>query len=89
MYALPLKKLASLKATLARSYHRPTNWLRGDIKYYFADFVRKGGTPPLTEKKIRQKKVTDLGGTPLYGQEEGVTDFGGTPSPPSSTKSAK
>ena len=35
--------------------------LRGDIKYYFADFVRKGGTPPpLYEQNFRQQKVTDI-----------------------------
>ena len=55
--------------------------LREDIKYYFADFVRK--------------VVTDLGGTPLppftdnFFGEEGVTDLGGTPPPPLRTKSAK
>ena len=34
--------------------------LRGNIKYYFADFVRRGGDPPppFTYKKIA-KKVTD------------------------------
>ena len=45
--------------------------VREDIKYYFADFVRKGGTPPpFTDKIFSKKKVTDLGGTPpppLYG----------------------
>ena len=69
--------------------------LRGDIKYYFADFVHKGVPPtPLRTKFSAKKccflpkntfflvkKVTDLGGTPLYGQEEGVTDLGGTPHP--------
>ena len=35
------------------------NW-REDIKYYFADFVCKGGTlPPFKDKKFAQKKVTD------------------------------
>ena len=39
--------------------------LREDIKYYFADFVRKGVTPPpLYRQSFCQKKVTDLGGTP-------------------------
>ena len=39
---------------------------REDIKYYFADFVRKGVTPPpFTDKIFAKKKVTDLGGTPL------------------------
>ena len=38
--------------------------IREDIKYYFADFVRKGGTPhPLLRTAIFQKKNTDLGGT--------------------------
>ena len=40
--------------------------LREDFKYYFADFVRKWGTPPPIYKKNSGKKgVTDLGGTPL------------------------
>ena len=35
------------------------------VKYYFADFVRKGGTPPpFTDKIFANKIVTDLGGTP-------------------------
>ena len=39
--------------------------LREYVKYYFADFVRKGGTPPpFTDKIFAKKKVTDLGGTP-------------------------
>ena len=39
--------------------------LREDFKYYFADFVRKGGPPPpFTDKIFSKKKVTDLGGTP-------------------------
>ena len=38
--------------------------LREDFKYYFADFVRKGGTPPFTDKIFAKKKVTDLGGSP-------------------------
>ena len=46
-------------------------YLRENFKYYFADFVRKGGTPPpFTDKIFSKKKVTDLGGTPplpLYG----------------------
>ena len=41
--------------------------LRVVVKYYFADFVRKGGTPPFKGK--------------IFGKK-GVTDFGGTPSPP-------
>ena len=39
--------------------------LREVFKYYFADFVRKGGTPPpFTDKIFSKKKVTDLGVTP-------------------------
>ena len=30
--------------------------LREVVKYYFADFVRKGGTPPLYGQNFRQKK---------------------------------
>ena len=37
---------------------------REGVKYYFADFVRKGGTPPPLWTKFSPKKVTDLGGTP-------------------------
>ena len=38
---------------------------RENFKYYFADFVRKGGTPPpFTDKIFAKKKVTDLGSTP-------------------------
>ena len=39
--------------------------LREGVKYYFADFVRKGGTPPFTDFFSGKKGVTDLGGTPL------------------------
>ena len=28
--------------------------IRGGVKYYFADFVRKGGTPPLYGQNFRQ-----------------------------------
>ena len=37
--------------------------LRGGVKYYFADFVRKGGTPPFTDK-IFAKKSYGFGGYP-------------------------
>ena len=40
-------------------------FLREASKYYFADFVRKGGTPPpFTDFFSGKKGVTDLGGTP-------------------------
>ena len=45
------------------------NPLRGGVKYYFADFVRNGGTPPLRTKFL-QKKSYGFGGyppPPLYG----------------------
>ena len=38
--------------------------LRGDIKYYFADFVRNGGTPPLFTDKICIKSYGFEGSTP-------------------------
>ena len=39
--------------------------LRENFKYYFADFVRKGGNPPpFTDKIFGKKGVTDLGGAP-------------------------
>ena len=44
--------------------------IRGDFKYYFADFVRKGGTPPPLRIFFRQKKSYGFGGyppPPLYG----------------------
>ena len=44
--------------------------LREDIKYYFADFVRKGGTPPPVRTKNLPKKNYGFGGfppSPLYG----------------------
>ena len=37
---------------------------REGVKYYFVDFIRKGGTPPPFWTKFSPKKVTDLGGTP-------------------------
>ena len=30
---------------------------RGDIKYYFADFVHKGGTPPLRTNILVKKEL--------------------------------
>ena len=72
--------------------------LREASKYYFADFVRKGGTPPpFTDFFSGKKGVTDLGGTPpptppVYGfffQRKGTYGFGGYPPPPLRTKSAK
>ena len=39
--------------------------LREAVKYYFADFVRKWGTPPVYGFFFGKKGVTDLGGTPL------------------------
>ena len=38
--------------------------LREDFKYYFADFVRKGGTPPLYGQNFLQKKGYGFGGYP-------------------------
>ena len=59
--------------------------VRGDVKYYFADFVCKGGNPPpLYGLFFRQGGSYGFGGYPLppftdtiFG-EEGVTDLGGT-----------
>ena len=56
--------------------------VKEDIKYYFADFVRKGGTPALYRQNCCREIFTDLGDAPLYGQnfrQKGVTDLGGTP----------
>ena len=48
--------------------------IREDIKYYFADFVRKGGPPPpLYGQNVRQKKFR----------------IRGVPPPPFTDKSAK
>ena len=61
------------------------------FKYYFADFVRKGGTlPPFTDKIFGKKGVTEIWGNPpltefllktlcVFFQEEGAFDLGGTP----------
>ena len=57
--------------------------IREGVKYYFVDFVRKGGTPspPFTDFFPSKKGVTDLGGTPLptftdfFLSEKGVTDL--------------
>ena len=39
--------------------------IREVVKYYFADFARKGGTPPpFTDKIFAKKKLRILGGTP-------------------------
>ena len=38
--------------------------IREEVKYYFADFVRKGGTPPPLRTKFLPKKNYVLGGTP-------------------------
>ena len=38
--------------------------LRGDVKYYFADFVHNGGTPPLFTDKICIKSYGFEGSTP-------------------------
>ena len=35
--------------------------VREEVKYYFADFVRKGGTPPFTEK-VSAKRSYGFGG---------------------------
>ena len=40
-------------------------FLREGVKYYFADFVRKGGTPPPFTDKIFAKKRSQIwGGAP-------------------------
>ena len=60
---------------------------RGDVKYYFADFVRKRGTPPPLRTIFLLKNRLRIWGvppSPLYGfyfGEKGVTDLGGTPPP--------
>ena len=38
-------------------------WIRGDIKYYFADSVRKGSTrpPPFTDKIFAKQKLRIFG----------------------------
>ena len=43
--------------------------VRGDIKYYVADFVRKGVPPSLADEIVGEEKDTGIGGTPLplYG----------------------
>ena len=50
-------------STKVRIY--PPKVIREDFKYYFADFVRKWGSPPRLRIFFGKKGVTDLGGTPL------------------------
>ena len=38
--------------------------IRGDVKYYFADFVRKGGTPPPLQTKVSLKNRLRILGVP-------------------------
>ena len=55
----------TVAAVVAVAATKITIVIRENFKYYFADFVRKGGTPPhFTDKIFAKKKVTDLGGTP-------------------------
>ena len=57
MVSIPMKFLVLSPFLLKKQ-------IREDFKYYFADFVRKGGTPPpFTDKNFSEKRVTDLGGT--------------------------
>ena len=47
---------------------------REGVKYYFADFIRKGGTPPPFLDKIFAKKSYGFGGyspLPLYRHSAG------------------
>ena len=46
------------------SYRNPIRMLREDFKYYFADFVRKGGTPPPLRTKFSPKKRLRIWGVP-------------------------
>ena len=42
--------------------------VRGDVKYYFADFVRNGGTPPHYGQFFWKRRSHGFGGyPPLYG----------------------
>ena len=69
--------------------------LREGVKYNFADFVRKGGTPSPLQIFFRQGGSYGFGVYPLppfYGffvQQKGGYGFGGDPPPPLRTKSAK
>ena len=59
--------------------------LREAFKYYFADFFRKGGTPPLYGIFLAKKELRNRGGPPPLSEKnvgkKGVTELGGTPSP--------
>ena len=46
-----------------------TPTLRGNFKYYFADFVRKGGTPPRDRKNLWNSEYS---GFRLFGRIEWV-----------------
>ena len=64
MYWIPPNSKAKQKG----NFFTPS--LREPFKYYFADFVRKGGTPPpLYGLFFRQKRSYGFGGypPPLYG----------------------
>ena len=66
----PIVHVASPKFTNAvLALHSLQVPYREAFKYYFADFVRKGGYPPLYGQNSRQKRSYGFGGypPPLYG----------------------
>ena len=47
-----------------RQFSQRVSCFREDFKYYFADFVRKGGTPPPLRTKFSPKKRLRIWGVP-------------------------
>ena len=77
-------------------YVHGTWLLKEGVKYYFADFVREGGTPPFSDFFLARREIW-IWGVPPYPPLricwrtfffKTVTDLGGTPTP-LQTKSAK
>ena len=66
------------------------NEIRGNFKYYFADFVRMGGTPPPLRTKFSPKKsygfVIFLLKKHLFLVQKLGYGYGGYPSPPFTDK---
>ena len=62
LFVLQTKIFPACSFELASFLHVTS--LREVVKYYFADFVRKGGTPPLYGQNFRPKKSYGFGGYP-------------------------
>ena len=66
--------MASLQVKMAQCFcglSLDLFFIRGEVKYYFADFVRKGGdggTPQIRNSLFAENFVRKGGGYPPYGQ---------------------